>query len=88
MSKVIETGLSFCCFVSLDWLEFALGHRISYSNGSQRHNAMFRSVQNDTQRVSCSHWKKINGLKLLPLLYMCVETRKPFLAFNLFLVML
>lgn len=30
------------------------------------------------------HWKKINSLKLLPLLYVCIETRKLFLAFSLF----
>lgn len=37
MSKVTETGLSFRCFVSRDWLEFALDHRVSYCSGSQRH---------------------------------------------------
>lgn len=51
-------------------------------------NALFRSVWEGTQWVSCSHWKKNNSLKLLPLLYVCVETRKPFLAFSLFLTML
>lgn len=30
------------------------------------------------------HWKKINSLKLLPLLYVCIETRKLFLAFSPF----
>lgn len=48
----------------------------------------FGSVQGDTRRVSCSRWEKINSLKLLPLLYVYVEMRKPFLAFNLFLTML
>lgn len=40
MSKVTETGLSLRCFVSLDWLEFALDHRVSYPSGSQRHRAL------------------------------------------------
>lgn len=89
MSKVTETGSSFRHFVSLDWLEFAFDHRISCSSGSQGHRTLtFRSGQNDTRQVSCSHWKKTDSLKSLPLLYVRVETRKPFLAFNLFLTML
>lgn len=51
-------------------------------------SAVFGSVQGDRQRGSCSCWEKINSLESLPLLYVCVETRKPFLASSLFLTML
>lgn len=75
------------CFAWLAWIcrrsqDFLL-HRFP-----EMQSAVLRLVRDDTQRVSCSHWEKINSLKLLPLLYVCVETRKPFLAFNLFLTML
>lgn len=83
MREVAGTGLSPRRFIPLDWLGFAFSHRISYRSNSRRHRA-----QGGTQWGGCSRWEKINSLKLSPLLYVCVEVRKPFLAFNLFLTIL
>lgn len=74
-----STWLAWVCIGSQDFL---------LQQFLETRSTVFGSVQGDTQRVSCSHREKINRWKLLPLLYVCVETRKPFLAFNLFLTML
>lgn len=67
-----STWLAWVCIGSWDFLLQQL---------PEAQSAVFGSVQGDAQRGS---WEKINSLELLPLLYMCVETRKPFLASSFF----
>lgn len=74
-----STWLAWVCIRSQDFL---------LQQFPETQSAVLGSVQGGTRWGGCSCWEKINSLKLSPLLYVCVEVRKPFLAFNLFLTML